>query len=288
MIRLLESRIMERRQHTRLIQAGRRQTDRRPPAADNRRVLLAGPDEGWRLLTAYFFEEAGYAVYAAADHDQAVTFTARLLPDAVIVHEDVPAIAGLLARLADAPSAHDIQVVVLTSALESADAHDARAAGAITMMVQPSNVDLLVDEVDSLTVAIPRVQRSLKRRLLDLQELARYYTPDADGQANLRGLIDRLQVAIFAVDQDGHCIAASDGATALTGYTRGQLLATSVFQPEFAGGRMSDTRWQIFLANRHYSGTTTITNHAGESVTVHAAAVAAILPGFHLAAFAVA
>ena len=66
------------------------QSDRRPPAADNRRVLLVGPDEAWRLLTAYLFEEAGYAVYAAADQLQAVAFTTRLLPDVVVVQMEVP------------------------------------------------------------------------------------------------------------------------------------------------------------------------------------------------------
>ena len=144
---------------------------------------------------------------------------------------------------------------------------------------------MLVGEVDTLIAAAPRAQRTLKRRLLDLQELARFYTPDAEGQARLRHLIDRLQVAILAVDEQGHCIAASQGATMLTGYSRLQLLTTSVFQAGFAGGHVSDERWRGFLANRQYAGTTTITNRAGEDVTVHAAAVE-IMPGFHVAAFA--
>jgi PAS domain S-box-containing protein len=129
-------------------------------------------------------------------------------------------------------------------------------------------------------------QRALQRRLLDLQELARHYTPDAEGQARLRRLIDRLQVAIFAVDDDGQCVAASQGATTLTGYSRPQLLNTSVFQSGFARGQLSDHRWQRFLTNRHYAGTTTITHRSGDDLTVHAAAVAEILPGVHVAALA--
>ena len=95
-------------------------------------------------------------------------------------------------------------------------------------------------------------------------------------------------MAIFAVDEQGQCVAASQGATRLTGYSRLQLLTTSVFQSGFGGGHVSDERWRGFLTNRHYTGTTTITNRAGEDVTVYAAAVAEILPGFHLAAFAAA
>jgi len=279
---------MERGQDKRSTRPGRRGSDRRSPAADNRRVLLVGPDEAWRLLHAYVFEEAGYAVYAAADDLQAVAFATRLLPDAVVVDLDVTDIADLAARLSGQSSTRDIPLLALTTSLDGVDAQDARNAGIVTVMVDAANIDLLVDEVDTLIAAAPRAQRSLRRRLLDLQELARYYTPDAEGQASLRKLIDHLQVAILAVDEQGRCIAASDGATTLTGYSRGQLLTTSVFETEFLGGPMSDARWQGFLANRQFTGTATIRNRAGEQVTVHAAGVAEIMPGFHLAAFAAA
>ena len=277
---------MERRQHDRLVRPGRRQSDRRTPAADNRRVLLVGPDEAWRLLTAYLFEEAGYAVYAAADQLQAVAFTTRLLPDVVVVQMEAPDTLDMLARLSEASSTNDIPVVVLTSSLQSTEARRARAAGGVTLLAHAGDVDVLVGEVDTLIAAAPRAQRTLKRRLLDIQELARLLHAGREGQARLRHLIDRLQVAILAVDEQGHCIAASQGATMLTGYSRLQLLTTSVFQEGFAGGHMSDERWRGFLANRQYAGTTTITNRAGEDVTVHAAAVAEIMPGFHVAAFA--
>jgi PAS domain S-box-containing protein len=279
---------MERRQHDRLVRPGRRQTDRRPPAADHRRALLVGPDEAWRLLTAYVFEEAGYVVYAAADQQQAVAFTTRLLPDVVVVQVEAPDTLDVLAGLSEGSSTCDIPVVVLTSSLQSTEARRARAAGGVTLLAHPADVDVLVGEVDTLIASAPRAQRALKRRLLDLQELARCYRPNADGQARLRQLIDRLQVAIFAVDEQGHCIAASQGATMLTGYSRPQLLTTSVFQAGFAGGHVSDERWRAFLANRQYAGTTTITNRAGEDVTVHAAALAEIMPGVHVAAFAAA
>ena len=149
------------------------------------------------------------------------------------------------------------------------------------LLPHTADIEVLIGEVDTLIAVAARARRTLKRRLLDLQELARYYTPDADGQASLRRLIDHLQVAVFAVDEQGHCIAASEGATMLTGYSRLQLLTTSVFQAAF--GCEDD-----FLADRHDAGTTTITTRAGEDVMVHAATVAEIMPGFHVAAFAAA
>jgi PAS domain S-box-containing protein len=278
---------MERRQYNRLARPGRRQNDFRPPAAEHRRVLLVGPDEAWRLLNAYVFEEAGFVVYAAVDQLQAVAFTARLLPDVVVVPLEVPHTL-VLAGLSAESSTRDIPVVVLTSSLHSPDARRSRAAGAVTLLAHPADADALVDEVDRLIEVAPRAQRTLKRRLLDLQELAQLYKPSPEGQALLRALIDRLQVAVFAVDERGHCIAASQGATMLTGYSRPQLLTSSVFEKGFAGGRVSGERWRGFLAEGHYEGTTTITNRAGEDMTVHAAAVAEILPGFHVAALATA
>jgi PAS domain S-box-containing protein len=278
---------MERRQHDPLVRSGRRQSDHHSPGADNRRVVLVGPDEAWRLLTAYLFEDAGYAVYAAADQLQAVAFTARLLPDVVVVQMDAPETLDVLARLSEGSSTYDIPVVVLRSSLQSAEAHRAHDAGGVTLLAPPAEGDVLVGKVDTLIAAAPRAKQTLKRRLLDIKELARYYTPDGAGQARLSHLIDRLQVAILAVDEQGRCIAASQGATMLTGYSRLQLLTTSVFQAGFDGGHVSDECWRGFLANRHYAWTTTITNRAGEDVTVHAAAVE-IMPGWHVAAFAAA
>ena len=276
---------MERRQHDPLFRAGRRQSDRRLPAVDSRRVLLVGQDEAWRLLTMYLFEEAGYAVYAAADQLQAVMFTSRLLPDVLVVQMGTPDTLDILARLSEGSNTYDIPVVVLTSSLESTEARRAGEAGGVTLLAQSAEGDVLVSEVDMLIAAAPRAQRTLKRRLLDIRELARSYTPDKAGQARLRHLIDRLQVAILAVDEQGQCIAASQGATLLTGYSRLQLLTTSVLQAGFDGGQVSDERWRGFLANRNYAWTTTITNRAGEDVTVHAAAVE-IMPGLNVAAFA--
>ena len=277
---------MDRRQHDRLVRPGRRSSDRRTPAADYRRAVLVGPDEVWRLLTAYLFEDAGYAVYSAADQLQAAAFTMRRLPDVVVVQMAAAETLELLAHLSDVSSANDIPIVVLTSSLQSSEARRAREAGAVTLLAHAGEADVLVGEVDTLIATAPLAQRTLKRRLLDIKELARYYTRDIEGQARLRHLIDRLQVAILAVDEQGRCIAASQGATMLTGYSRLQLLTMPVFQEGLKSGHISDELRRGFLANREYAWTTTITNRAGQEMTVHAAAIAEIMPGLHVAAFA--
>lgn len=272
---------MNRREHERLTHLGRRRNDRRQPTAEHRRVLLVGTDEAWRLLSAYVFEEAGYVVYAAANERQAVAFAIRLLPDVVLIEVDTANTLDVVARLADDSSTRDIPVVVLTASLHSSDAHRARAAGGVTLLPHTADMEVLIGEVDTLIPDAPRAQRMLKRRLLDLRELARYYTSDAEGQASLRRVIDHLQVAVFAVDEGGHCIAASEGAALLTGYSSLELRTTSVLHAAFGHGGVS-------LPDRDDARTTTITTRAGEDVVVHAATLAEVMPGFHVAAFAAA
>lgn len=279
---------MQRRKHERSTPPGGRQSDRRAPLGDQRRVLLVGADEAWRLLTAYLFEDAGYRAYAASDGRQAVRFVTRVIPDVVVVQIDTPDGLDVLMRVSEDESTADIPVVVLMKSLESADAHRVRALGGVPLAPDVTDINALVGAVDPLVVIGARGRRALKRRLLDLQELARFYRPDAEGKAQLRRLIDQLQVAIFAVDERGHCIAASEGLTALTGYSRLQLLSRSVFENGFVPGHVSDARWRRFLINRQSPGMTTITTRAGEDVAVHAASVTEILPGVHVAAFAAA
>jgi CheY-like chemotaxis protein len=135
---------MDRRQHDRIARPGRRRSDRRSPAADNRRALLVGPDESWRLLTVYLFEEAGYAVYAAADQQQAVSFTTRLLPDVVVVQMETPNTLDILGRLKQGSSTYDIPIVMLTSSLQSIEARRAREAGGVALLAHSDEGDVLV------------------------------------------------------------------------------------------------------------------------------------------------
>jgi len=271
---------MNRRQHERLTRPGRRRSDRRQPIAEYRRVLLVGTDEAWRLLAAYVFQEAGYVVNAAADNREAVAFTIRGLPDVVLMQLDAVNALDVVAQLAGGSSTHDIPVVMLTPSLHSFDAHRASAAGAVTLLPHAADIEVLVGEVDTLIPVALRARRMLKRRLLDLQELARHYTPDAEGHASLRRLINHMQAAVLAMDEGGHCIAASEGATLLTGYSRLELGKTSVLQAAFGCGEDAQ-------ADRHDAGTTTITTRTGDMV-VHAATLTEVMPGFHVATFAAA
>jgi PAS domain-containing protein len=202
-------------------------------------------------------------VYAAADQRQAVAFTTRLLPDVVVVAIETREALEILVRLVADSTTRDIPVVVLTSSLDSPEAHHARNAGGVPLLAHGADVAALIGDVETLIAAAPHAQRTLKRRLLDIQELARFYPPDRHGQDRLRDLLDRLQVAVLAVDAQGHCIAASQGAAQLTGFSRRQFLTASVVDAGCAGSPLSDERWRGFLAARDDARTTILTTCAG-------------------------
>jgi PAS domain S-box-containing protein len=272
---------MERRQHDRLTHPGRRQSDRRIATSDHRRVLLVGPDEAWRLATTYGFEEAGYVVYAAANPEHTVAIATRRLPDVVVIKMATDDALAVIAALATG----EMPVVVLTASLQSPTAVRVRAAGGIPLLRHAVAGEIVIGEVDTLIEAGPHAQRRLTRRLLDLQDVVQHYRRDGTGPARLRHLIDHLQGALVAINERGCCIAASEGATMMTGYSHHELLTSSVWDSTVAPGGLSDAQWQDFLTSGHFRGTTTITTRAGEDVRLHAVA-AAILPDVHVAAFA--
>ena len=95
-------------------------------------------------------------------------------------------------------------------------------------------------------------------------------------------VIDHLQIVIPRGGRKPHCVAASEGATTLTGYFRLQLQTPSVCQSAVVG------RGSEVLEERADARRPTITTRAGQDVVGYAAAVEEILPGFHVAACAAA
>ena len=66
------------------------------------------------------------------------------------------------------------------------------------------------------------------------------------------------------------------------------MLTRSVFEIRFVCVHVSDAPWRGLLGSQQSAGMTTITTPGGEDLAVHVASVAAILPGFHVAACAAA
>ena len=129
------------------------------------------------------------------------------------------------------------------------------------------------------------MKRQLTRTLLTLRKLGTHFKPTADAQERVRALIDRLQVAVLALDEDGRPIAASPAASRLTGYSQGELLTMSIFDALLDAEVPVHDHWKEFLAGAPGNPTAIVRDGTGRSTRVQAAFLT-IVPGLHAAAIA--
>ncbi len=277
----------ERRQRER-----RRRWDSTASAVISARVLLIEPHEDTRVLYASLFEDAGLAVYAIANGADALAAVGTLLPDIVVMEMAIPGADGfeILHALRKEPTTADIPAVVVTSILHFDVPQRARESGATLVLCKPTSIASVLDGVTELINGTPgdrRARRQLRRSLLTLRNVASTMEVDAGAKERVRALIDRLQIAVMGIDDQGRYVAASAGAEALTGYTRAELLAMSVFDAALGADLPLARRWEAVVSSNHIPETATIRVKSGRAVTVQSL-IAPIVPGLHAAAFSVA
>lgn len=277
-----ERRLSRRRGHE-----GRRREDAVTPVDETPRILLIEPDQETRLLYACLFEEAGYAVYAVADSTGAIDVARGRLPDVVVMELERPGADGeILRQWGEDPLISSIPIVVVASLLNF-DV-PARAPGPISVLGKSMGLECVLAEVDKLISATPRerlVVRQLKRALLMLRDVGQRVKPDEGAQERVRSLIDRLQVAVLALDTEGHYVAVSRGASTLTGYARAELIGKSIFDAGLALNPRVSEGWQEFLTRNQSTARTITLDRSGNVVSIQTE-FATILPGLHVAAFA--
>jgi PAS domain S-box-containing protein len=282
--------VPDRRHQQRRAQSGRRVADNRP--AFKARVLVIEPHDDTRMLYAMLLEEAGYAVYAVANGVDALSLAQLRLPDLVVLEIAVPRVDGfgILQSIRQNAATADIPAVVVTAALRYDMPARARETGATVVLTKPTPVDVLLRTVDELIETTPParlMRRHLRRTLATIAKVAAQVTLDEAVRNRVRSLIDRLQIAVLAVDQDGRHVAASAGAESLTGYTRAQLLTMSIQDVMFGADIPpvpSANRGDIIDGALPEA---TIRHNDGRLLPVEAL-FATVLPGLHAAAFTVA
>jgi len=276
-----------------LRQAERRQRWRRRrsdlPSVERPRVLLIEPHDDTRVLYASLLEESGYAVYAMANGIDALTTAQKRVPDVVVMEMAVPGADGftILQSLRTEPSTADVPAVVVTSVLHFDVPQRARESGATVVLCKPTSIDSVLSAVDELVSATPAdrfASRRLRRSLLTLRKVGTQLNLDATARERVKGLIDRLQIAVMAIDEQGRYVAASAGAELLTGYTREELLTMSIFDTALGLDLPLARRWEEFVSRQDTVSTGTIRDKAGRAVIVHSL-IATIVPGLHAAAF---
>jgi PAS domain S-box-containing protein len=236
--------------------------------------LLVEPHDDTRLLYALLCEEAGYAVSAVADGPEAIALAQQMPPDVVVMEMIIPRADGfeILRRLQETPPTADIPVIVVTASLHFDLPARARASGAVLVLTKPTTVDALLLAIDEVTAAIPR-ERLLRRRLMRalsmIRTFAKQCAPDADAQQRIRSFIDRLQVAVLAIDEQGRYVAASRGATTITGYSRTELLQMSVFDTTLGRGLPLAQPWQEAQSRPESITDVVIQDASGKPINVH-------------------
>jgi CheY-like chemotaxis protein len=282
---------MEPRQLDRRAAWGRRRFDSAGPVLGTPRVLLVEPHDETRLLYTCLFEDAGYAVHGVSDGITAIGVARQRLPDIVVMLMAVSAVDGfeILHQLREDPLTSSIPAVVVTSVLHFDVSASARVSGPVLVLEGATGPETLLAEVEELILAAPRDRaaiRRLRRSLLTLRDLAKRVKPDESAQQRMRALIDRLQVAILALDEQGRYVAVSRGASTLTGYSRAELLNMAGSESELASDQFLSRPWQGFLTNQQNAAGSTLRDKSGNIVNVHTA-FATLLPGLHAAAFAI-
>lgn len=266
--------MIEQRHRDRRGQPGRRRQDWLAGLGDAPRVLIVEPHDDTRFLYILLFEEAGYAVSAVADGPSAINLVQQRLTDIVVMELAVPGADGfeILRRLRETPLTADIPVIVVTASLHFDLPARARASGAVLVLAKPTSMDGLLSAVDEVMAVTPRerfMRRRLTRALMLIRTFARQCAPDANAQQSVRAFIDRLQVAILAVDEHGRYVAVSRGASMLTGYSRTELLRMSVFDTAFGTDLPLAQPWQDAQAHGASIADTAIRDASGKTVNIH-------------------
>jgi CheY-like chemotaxis protein len=261
------------------------------PVLATPRVLLIEPHDDTRLLYTCLFEEAGFAVYGVSEGMAAVGVAQQRLPDVVIMEMAESGANGVevLRRLREDPLTSSIPIIVMTSLLRFDVPAFARASASVLVLEKSTPPETLLQAVDELMVATPHdraVARQLRRSLFTLRELGKRFKPGESAQERVRCLIDRLQVAILAVDEQGRYVAVSRGASTLTGYSRAELLGMSMSDSGLGSDQLRTWPWHEFLTTQSSAAEATIRDKNGNILNIRRA-FATLLPGLHATAFAI-
>ena len=119
-----------------------------------------------------------------------------------------------------------------------------------------------------------------RARLSDSPEVVR-------GLPDIVSAFDHAGARVLVVDNDARYVAVNDAACRLTGYTRDELLASTVWDltaaSDLGEGRAA---WRLFLKEGEIDGLYRLQRKDGSMVWVHAIAVAHLVRGLHVVAFA--
>jgi len=131
--------------------------------------------------------------------------------------------------------------------------------------------------------------KELRNAIAELRTRARL----SDSPEVMRGLpeivrdYERASASVMVADNDARYVAVNEAAARLTGYSREELLVSSVWDitppGDVADGK---TAWRQFLKDGEFDGLYRLMRKDGSLVWVHSIAVAHLVRGLHVSALA--
>jgi PAS domain S-box-containing protein len=131
--------------------------------------------------------------------------------------------------------------------------------------------------------------KELRNAIAELRTRAR----QSESPELMRGLpeivrgFERASASVLVADNEARFVAVNEAASRLTGYTRDELLAATVWDitptSDIADAQAA---WRQFLKDGEYDGLYRLMRKDGSLIWVHSIAVAHLVRGLHVSAFA--
>ena len=112
-------------------------------------------------------------------------------------------------------------------------------------------------------------------------------TPQGEGVKRLEELVRVQPVAVLFADNNGKYVGANAAATALTGFSRRELLGYSVWDIIPASSeREAEVLWRAFIRMGRQEGDITLRRRDGTEIGARYLASSNLLPGIHVSVMA--
>ena len=250
-------------------------------------LLLVDDDEDTREMYAWSLGARGFEVLGAGTAAQALSLADAHQPQVIVTDFTLPGEDGFaLATRVRASSALADTPLVLVSGRAFVAGSGERAMQIFDrVLLKPVLPDHLLAEI--VPLLLDRTAARLQRHLRAVRERVGAVPRGSEVSRVLAAISevagDGVAPAALLADGAARYIGVNDAACALTGRTRDELLASTVWDlvPP-AAGREGRKQWAEFVANGRLAGAYRLQTPAGLPIDATFAAETNVLPGCHL------
>jgi len=236
-------------------------------------------------------ERAGHRVLEAVDGAHAVTAATRYVPDLLIADAVLPQVDGsqVATRLAENPDTANVSIVLVGGA---AVAPEPPHLTGVVVIESLADAGREMARLLSHRTAVSDGIVMLRRALADVRASAGDRGDDGGAGTHVRARqiansVEESMISVLVADDEARYVEANAAACALSGYSRDELLALTIWDLTPEQRVPQDRRlWERFLRDGRFEGSYRIRRRTGETVTIRCAASANVSPGLHVSALA--